>query len=283
VPGIPGDALSWALGTAIGPGRTEEARTVTRSVRALFRGRRRTAWGALVPVVALAAGLLFATSGRTAQGTDLRAGDITKLSQLIALRNSAIARQESQLADVQRQVQRLTGEVASRDGAVAAAEATGDAGALSAALVPLTGPGVVITLNDAPTRPDGTLPVNARPDDLVIHQSDVQAVVNAVWAAAADGVAIMNQRLIATSAVRCVGNTLLLQGRTYSPPFVITAIGDVDAVRAQLAASRQVGYLEQAVAALGLTFDVHAVSRVTLPAYTGSLDLQYATVSPPTR
>ena len=47
----------------------------------------------------------------------------------------------------------------------------------------------------------------------------------------------MDQRLIATSAVRCVGNTLLLQGRTYSPPFVITAIGDADAVRAQLAAS----------------------------------------------
>ena len=105
----------------------------------------------------------------------------------------------------------------------------------------------------------------------------------AVWAAAADGVAIMNQRLIATSAVRCVGNTLLLQGRTYSPPFVITAIVDANAVRAQLAASPQVAVLEQAVAAFGLTLDVHAVSRVTLPAYTGSVDLQYATASPPTR
>jgi uncharacterized protein YlxW (UPF0749 family) len=257
--------------------------TVTRWVRALFRGRRLSAWGALVPVVALAAGLLFATSGRTAQGTDLRAGDITKLSQLIAQRNAAIARQEGQLADVQRQVQRLTSQAASRDGAVAAVEATGNAGALSAALVPLQGPGVVITLNDAPSRPDGRLPVNARPDDLVIHQSDVQAVVNAVWAAAADGVAIMNQRLIATSAVRCVGNTLLLQGRTYSPPFVITAIADPAAVRAQLAASRQVAVLQQAVSAFGLTFDVQAVRQVSLPAYTGSLDLQYATASPPTR
>lgn len=45
--------------------------------------RRRTAWDALVPVVALAAGLLFATSGQTARGTDLRAGDVTELSQLI--------------------------------------------------------------------------------------------------------------------------------------------------------------------------------------------------------
>jgi uncharacterized protein YlxW (UPF0749 family) len=120
------------------------------------------------------------------------------------------------------------------------------------------------------------MPSNARADDLVIHQSDVQAVVNAVWAAGADGVAIMDQRLSATSAVRCVGNVLLLQGRTYSPPFVITAIGDVDAVKAQLAASPQVAILQQAVDAFGLTFTVRSRPQVTLPKYTGSLDLQYA-------
>jgi uncharacterized protein YlxW (UPF0749 family) len=229
-----------------------------------------------VPVVALAAGLLFATSGRTAQGTDLRAGEVTKLSELIHQRDAGVARQQAELADLQRQVQRLTEQTASRDGAVATAQSAGQAGALSAALVPLTGPGVVITLDDAPQRPDGNLPVNARPDDLVIHQSDVQAVVNAVWAAAADAVAVMDQRLIATSAVRCVGNTLLLQGRTYSPPFVITAIADAAAVRAQLAASPEVAVLQQAVNAFGLTFSVRSRPQVTVPAYRGSLDLQYA-------
>jgi uncharacterized protein YlxW (UPF0749 family) len=245
--------------------------------RWLLRGRRPSGWTALVPVVALAAGLLFATSGRTAQGTDLRAGDVTQLSGLISARETAIARQAAQLSDLQRQVERLTKQAGTRDTAVAAAQSAGDAGALSAALVPLTGPGVVITLDDAPARPNGSLPVNARPDDLVIHQSDVQAVVNAVWAAASDGVAVMDQRLIATSAVRCVGNTLLLQGRTYSPPFVITAIGDAAAIRAQLALSPQVGDLQKAVDALGLTFSVRERPAVTVPAYKGLLELQYAT------
>jgi uncharacterized protein YlxW (UPF0749 family) len=242
-----------------------------------LRGRRPSAWTALVPVVALAAGLLFATSGRTAQGTDLRAGDVTQISGLISQRQTVIARQAAQLSDLQKQVERLTAQAATRNGDVAAEQSAGDAGALSAALVPLTGPGVVITLDDAPARPDGTLPVNARPDDLVIHQSDVQAVVNAVWAAAADGVAIMDQRLIATSAVRCVGNTLLLQGRTYSPPFVVTAIGDAAAIRAQLALSPQVGVFQQAVDDFGLTFSVRERSEVTVPAYDGVPDLQYAT------
>jgi uncharacterized protein YlxW (UPF0749 family) len=230
----------------------------------------------LVPVVALLAGLLFATSGRTALGTDLRAGEVTELSQLIAERNSAITQQEQQLAELQAQVERLTEQAATRNGAVAEAQRAGQQGALSAALVGLAGPGVVITLDDAPQRPDGTLPTNARPDDLVIHQSDVQAVVNAVWAAGADGVAIMDQRLIATSAVRCVGNTLLLQGRTYSPPFVITAIADEDAVRAQLELSPQVAVFEQAVDAFGLTFDIQAHRQVTLPAYDGPLGMEYA-------
>ena len=245
--------------------------------RSLLHGRRPSAWTALVPVVALAAGLLFATSGRTAQGTDLRAGEVTELSELIAQRETVIARQAGQLADLQQHVERLTEQAATRDGAVAAAQSSGDAGALSAALVPLTGPGVVITLDDAPARPDGSLPGNARPDDVVIHQSDVQAVVNAVWAAASDGVAVMDQRLIATSAVRCVGNTLLLQGRPYSPPFVVTAIGDIDAVRAQLALSPQVAVFEQAVEDFGLTFEVRPVPQVTLPAYDGPLVLEHAT------
>ncbi len=241
--------------------------------------RGRTAWGALVPVVALAAGLLFATSSQTAEGSDLRAGDVTELSVLIAQRNEVIADQQQQLAELRRRAQALTDQAASRDGAVAQAKAAGDDGALSAGLVALRGRGVEITLDDAPRRPDGSLPAGARPDDVVIHQSDVQAVVNSVWAAAADGVAIMDQRLVATSAVRCVGNVLLLHGRTWSPPFVVTAVGDPAAIRAQLAASPQVAVFRQAVEDYGLAFAVRDRPEVSVPAYTGTVGMAYATAA----
>lgn len=245
-------------------------------IRSPLRGRRPSGWSVLVPVVAVAAGLLFATSGRTAQGTDLRAGEVTQLSELMEQRDAAVARLGRQLTELEQQVQLLTQEAATSDGAVAEARAVGEAGAPSAGLTPVAGAGVVITLDDAPQRSDGSLPGGARPDDLVIHQSDVQAVVNAVWAAGADGVAVMDQRLISTSAVRCVGNTLLLQGRTYSPPFVITAVADAGAVEAALDASPQIAVLEQAVAAFGLEFEVRARPQVTVPAYNGGLTLQYA-------
>jgi uncharacterized protein YlxW (UPF0749 family) len=242
--------------------------------------RRRSAgrgvWTALVPVVALLAGLLFATSGKTALGTDLRAGDSTELSSLIDQRNRAVARQHQELAQLQEQIQQLTDQAALRNGEVAEAQEGGKAGLVSAGLSALSGAGLQITLDDAPRSPGGGLPAGATGDDVVIHQSDVQAVVNALWAAGADGVAIMGQRLIATSAVRCVGNTLLLQGRTYSPPFVVTAVGDADEMRQELAASEGVDLLQQAVDDFGLTFQVRDARSIDLPAYDGSLDMQYA-------
>ncbi|MGY1640332.1 DUF881 domain-containing protein [Geodermatophilus sp. SYSU D00703] len=245
-----------------------------------LRGTRRpSGWAVLVPVVALAAGLLFATSSQTALGTDLRGGEVTELSSLIAAREDALGAMQQELAGLRAQAQALTDEAASRDGAVAAAQEEGSGGELSAGLVALSGRGVEITLDDAPRRPDGSLPIGARPDDVVIHQSDVQAVVNAVWAAGADAVAIMDQRLIATSAVRCVGNVLLLQGRTYSPPFVVTAIGDAAAIRAELAASPQVAVFRQAAEDFGLGFAVRERAAVPVPAYEGSLDMQHATAA----
>src|SRR3712207_9243513 len=77
----------------------------------------------------------------------------------------------------------------------------------------------------------------------------------------------MDERLIATSAVRCVGNVLLLHGRTWSPPFVVTAIGDADAIRAPLAASPQVQLFQQAVEDYGLGFGAQEGGHPTLTAY----------------
>jgi uncharacterized protein YlxW (UPF0749 family) len=240
------------------------------------RFRRPSLWAVLVPVVALVAGLLFATSSRTALGTDLRAGASSQLSGLIEQRDAAVARQQEELTRLQQQVEALTDQVASRDTAVAGATAQAQQGGTSAGLTGISGPGLTVTLDDAPPQAGGGLPSGATADDLVIHQSDVQGVVNALWAAGADGVAIMGQRLIATSAVICVGNTLLLQGRTYSPPFVVTAVGNSALMRQQLAASYEVQLLKQAVDDYGLTYQVADQRQVDLPPHDGTPEMQYA-------
>jgi uncharacterized protein YlxW (UPF0749 family) len=111
-----------------------------------------------------------------------------------------------------------------------------------------------VTLEDARRDANGRFPRDASPDDLVVHQQDIQAVINALWSAGAEAIQMQDQRLIATSVPRCVGNTLLLNGRTYSPPYTITAIGDAAAMQAALAAAPLVILYKQYVVRFGLGY-----------------------------
>ena len=124
----------------------------------------------------------------------------------------------------------------------------------------LRGPGVVVTLDDSPA---GRSPTGD-PNDLLVHERDIQTVVNALWSAGAEAVAVNGERLTMRSAVRCAGNTLLLHGRVHSPPYRISAIGDARAIGGTLTAQPGMDRLLDAVAAFGIRFDVETV-RVEIP------------------
>ena len=87
---------------------------------------------------------------------------------------------------------------------------------------------------------------------------------------------IQDQRVISTSAVRCVGNTLILQGRVYAPPYRITAIGDVDRMQRGLDGDDAINIYKQYVNAVGLGWSVKTQDAAEFPAYSGSVDFQYA-------
>ncbi|MDQ4038978.1 MAG: DUF881 domain-containing protein [Actinomycetota bacterium] len=238
--------------------------------------RRSSAWRALAVASAVLMGLLFATTAITARGTTLRAGPETRLLGLIDDLQRRTDQQSRTLADLQEQVQAALSRAEDLDAGAGIAGEVAEVGAVSAGLTAVHGSGVTITLDDAPREAGGELPPGARPDDVVIHQSDIQAVVNALWASGVDAVTIMGERIVATSAVLCVGNTLLLQGRTYSPPYRIDAIGDPDDIRTALEGSTGVALLTQAVRSFGLEFSVQDQADLVLPAYDGPLTLRYA-------
>jgi uncharacterized protein YlxW (UPF0749 family) len=224
------------------------------------------------------AGFLFVISAQTANGTQLRSDRADAAGLLRAEQSRYDARAQSAAA-LQREVEVLTARAGQGDSAVAAVQAKSQALLVSAGMQPMRGPGLTVTLDDAPRT--GTLPPNVRPDDLVVHQQDVQAVVNALWAGGAEAVQLMDQRVISTSAVRCVGNTLILQGRVYSPPYRVTAVGNVASMQRAMDTSPQIGIYQEYVQALGLGWSVTQHSSVTVPAYTGTLELRYAMVPPP--
>ncbi len=233
-------------------------------------------WRLLVPCILLGAGVLFSTSAETSDGTDLRSDGRVQLEQLIAERDSTVRQLDAQLRNLRREVDAVTAAESKQDAGVAVQQRRVDGLRAPAGLTALRGPGVVVRLDDAPRQADGSLPAGASVDDVVVHQQDVQAVVNALWVGGADAMSIMGQRVVATSAVRCVGNTLLLQGRTYSPPFVIAAIGDHSKLLAALANEPGVSILQQYVAAYGVGYQVDTKTEVTVPAFDGPLSLVHA-------
>ncbi|WP_030543661.1 DUF881 domain-containing protein [Streptomyces albus] len=223
------------------------------------------------------AGLLFWTSFNTAQGTNLRTDDsLLELSDLIQERSRENARLDDQSAAVRAEIDRLARR---DDGSTEAQDRKLDGLEKAAGTEKVSGPGLTVTLTDAP--PDATARTpgapEPQPNDLVIHQQDLQAVVNALWQGGAKGIRVMDQRLISTSAVRCVGNTLILQGRVYSPPYTVTAVGDTETLQQALGDSPAIENYLRYVDAYGLGWEVERHDTVTLRGHAGTVDLQHAT------
>jgi uncharacterized protein YlxW (UPF0749 family) len=227
----------------------------------------------LVPVICLLAGIGFATSAHQSRGTALRAPGTESLADLVHAAEGHVKSESAELAELQRQVTAATQGAGTKNGAVARAQARVKPLLAPGSMTRASGPGITVVLDDASGSPQQT---DVDPNQLLIHQSDLQAVVNALWAGGAEAMTISGQRVIATSAVRCVGNTLLLNGEVFSPPFRIKAIGSYSAMHAALQRSPGVHLFAQAARYYGLGYTVARSGRLVLPAYNGTLGLQYA-------
>jgi uncharacterized protein YlxW (UPF0749 family) len=240
------------------------------AVRGAQRG---SMWRTLVPVVCLVAGIGFVASHRDARGTELRSPVTANLTDLVRAAEAKVQKADRTLARLQAQVSAATRDAGQANSAVAAEQARTRPVLMPGGLTAVRGPGVVVVLDDASSVPAGQ---DVDPNQLVVHQSDLQAVVNALWAGGAEAMTIAGQRVIATSAVRCVGNTLLLNGDVYSPPFRVAAIGPYSAMQKALDQSRGVALFKQAAGYYGLGYTVESQDHLDLPAYRGPIGLTYA-------
>jgi len=236
------------------------------------RAVRRHSWRTLLAValVLALAGLMFTASARLARG-GVRHPE--NLAGLVQQRSNEVASLSAQVSALSAEVDSLTGSstvplptLSSR--LRLATDLASGVGAFS-------GPGVVVTLRDASS---GIVPPGAVPDDLVVHQQDIQAVVNALWAGGAEAVTIQGQRVTTLTAVRCVGNVLYLHGQVYSPPYTVAAVGSADALDAALDADPAIAIYKEYVQAYGLGWDVVTDQTIEVPAAEGSAILHQATV-----
>ena len=216
-----------------------------------------------VLAVTVASGLLFSISALNERKNPAATSDLATLVR---------TRQE--------QVRQLETEVSSLDAAIegfspaqsgTAAEDAFTAGSTR----PVSGPGVQITLSDAPA---GQVPAGATPDDLVIHQQDIEDTMNALWSGGAEAMTVQGVRVTDRTVIRCIGNVILVDGTSFSPPYVIQAIGDPAALHAAVASNPRMVNYQAYVAKYGLGWDMQTKDALSFAPATTSLTVNYATV-----
>ena len=131
------------------------------------------------------------------------------------------------------------------------------------------GPGVTITVADAP----GSI-VGTDPSDLIVHNTDLLSIVNELKNAGAEAIEINGQRVIGTSAITCEGNVIMVNGERVGSPFTINAIGSPELL-ANI--NRPMGILET-LQLYNIKTSFKKVDSITIPKYTGIMNYKYTTL-----
>lgn len=228
-------------------------------------------WRLAAPLVLAACGLLLVTSARAADGEDLRGSGHAELGDLVR----AADERHQDLADTIEQlnadIERLT--ASERTPAEQQLAELNEAAGLTA----VDGPGMQVTLSDADL-PSGQPAQGFEIENYIVHQQDLDAVMNALWAGGAEAMMVMDQRVITTSSIQCIGPVLQLQGRRYAPPYTITAVGDVAGMTAAIDDSNEVAIYRSQAAVIGLGFEME-YGTFGLPAYEGSVGVSVETAA----
>lgn len=235
------------------------------------------AWRVLAPVALAACGVLLITSARAADGDDLRGSGHTELSDLVRA-------EEQRTLELSATVDLLTDEVDAltaqgSDPAIGEYQEEIDELREAAGMIPVRGPGLTVTLDDA------TLPADLREAEGVdieaylVHQQDLEGVINALWAGGAEAMMLMDQRIISTSSVKCIGPVLILQGRRYAPPYTVSVVGDVDAMLAALGESPVLRTYRAVADQIGLGYDVTVERNLAMVGHDGPVDISPETSS----
>jgi uncharacterized protein YlxW (UPF0749 family) len=215
--------------------------------------------GAVTAIVLLAAaGALFATSAvQSHRGAATARKQQQQLVQRVATQTAStnsLATQDQQLRD------QLT---ATRAKALAGVnsgvqlQATIDGLELAVGGVAVTGPGVRVVLNDATNNSSSSLGV--------IYDTDLQAVVNALWSSGAEAIAVNGQRLSTLTSIREAGDAILVNYRPLEPPYTVDAIGAPTTLQSAFSATETAHLYTTWSQIYGLGFTVAGQSRITLP------------------
>jgi uncharacterized protein YlxW (UPF0749 family) len=143
---------------------------------------------------------------------------------------------------------------------------------IAAGLIPLTGTGLVLQLEDSlePVAPD------ANEADYLVGARDIRTVVEELWAAGAEAVAVNGERITPTSAIIEIGPSILVNSAYVVPPYQVTAIGPDDLYQRISASPGFVDLIRARAETYGIRISFAEPDSVDIPAFAGTVTLRYA-------
>ncbi|MFY9586537.1 MAG: DUF881 domain-containing protein, partial [Actinomycetota bacterium] len=134
----------------------------------------------------------------------------------------------------------------------------------------LRGQGLVVELRDAA----GAEGENAQ--DEQVQDVDLQLVVNTLWSAGAEAIAINGERLVSTTAIRSAGSAILVNFRVLTSPYRVVALGDAGALERRFGASEIATRFKRWAEIYGLGMTIKRERKLSVPAYAGAVRSRYA-------
>lgn len=143
---------------------------------------------------------------------------------------------------------------------------------LAAGLIAVTGPGLAFRLEDGTQGGGGV--------DALVSAQDVRILVEELWLAGAQGIAVNGERLVGSSAVIDIGGSILINSAYLAPPYTITAIGPKDLYDRLRASVAFVEFVQGRIEPSGLRLSVAELDKAELPAFAGTVGIRYARPAP---
>jgi uncharacterized protein YlxW (UPF0749 family) len=192
--------------------------------------------------------------------------------------------------DLQAQQEGLKAQILALRSTIQDLEATGQGGAavtrdlntqlqqarIAAGLVALAGPGVIIKLSDSTV----AAPKDANQRDYLVSGHDVLTVVEQLWLAGAEAVAVNGERVTVGTAIIDIGGSVLVNSAYIAAPYQVAAIGPTTMFDRLTHAPGFVDFIRNRAQTFALGVSYATSDSVDVPAYAGSVNLRYGRVTP---
>jgi uncharacterized protein YlxW (UPF0749 family) len=242
-------------------------------VSAVERLRAIPSWQVTLCVALLALGFLVAAQlaseiPRVRYTTQERTPLIETTNELQAQQDDLKAR----ILQLRSQIQTVEGQGAGAADLVRQLNAELQEARIAAGLIPLTGTGIVLQLEDS----KAPVPLGGSESDYLVGSRDVRVVVEELWRAGAEAIAVNGERITPTSAIIDVGTSLLVNSAYQTPPYQITALGPPDLYDRLSAAPGFLDFVRSRSKGYGIRISLAEPDSVDIPAFVGTVTLRYS-------